>query len=244
MAYRGNIASSAMTSRACSVCMGDERGDPSVAGRPPRQATGEGVVVMADKPVSEDSVGVAGGVELLERALSYALGSLHLVTPPGMAHPTSCRHWDLRALLRHIDDSLIALHEAVASGHVDIEASEDDRDPTVDPVLTLRNRACLLLGAWTNAAGPAVISIADQPLTTSIVAGAGALEIAVHGWDVARACGAYRPIPPALAEELLLLAPLLVADADRPAHFAAPVDVPSWSSPGDRLVAFLGRHPR
>jgi uncharacterized protein (TIGR03086 family) len=199
---------------------------------------------MADKPVSEDFVPVAGGVELLERALNYALGSLRLVTPPAMAHPTSCRSWDLRALLRHIDDSLSALHEAGAFGYVDIEAAEDDRDPTVDPVSTLRNRACLLLGAWTNADSPRVISIADHPLTTCIVTGAGAVEIAVHGWDVAQACGAHRPIPPALAEELLLLAPLLVADADRPAHFAAPVDVPSRSSSGDRLLAFLGRHPR
>jgi len=199
---------------------------------------------MADKPVGEDFVRVAGGVELLERALSYALGSLHLVTPPAMTHPTSCRHWNLGALLRHLDDSLMALHEAVAIGQVDIEASDDDRDPTVDPVATLRNRACLLLGAWTNADSPQGISIADHSLATDIVTGAGALEIAVHGWDIAQAVGAHRPIPPALAEELLLLAPLLVTDADRPGHFAAPVEVPSRSGPGDRLVAFLGRHPR
>jgi uncharacterized protein (TIGR03086 family) len=70
------------------------------------------------------------------------------------------------------------------------------------------------------------------------------VEIAVHGWDVAQACGRPRPIPPQLAEELLQLAPLLVTDADRPGRFAPPVAVPAGASPGDRLVAFLGRGPR
>jgi uncharacterized protein (TIGR03086 family) len=76
------------------------------------------------------------------------------------------------------------------------------------------------------------------------VTSVGAVEIAVHGWDVAQACGHPRPIPPQLAKELLRLAPLLVTDADRPGRFAAPVAVPAHASPGDRLVAFLGRDPQ
>ena len=54
-----------------------------------------------------------GGIGLLERALSYALGSLHLVTPSVLPSRTPCPQWDLRALLRHLNDSLLALHEAV-----------------------------------------------------------------------------------------------------------------------------------
>ena len=67
--------------------------------------------------------------------------------------------------------------------------------------------------------------------------------MAVHGWDVARACGRDRPVPPSLAEELLDLSPLFVSAADRPGRFAPPVDVPPLAGPGDRLVAFLGRRP-
>jgi hypothetical protein len=69
------------------------------------------------------------------------------------------------------------------------------------------------------------------------------VEVAVHGWDVARACGVDRPIPPALAGELLELCPLLVDDADRPGRFGPPADPSRWARPGDRLVAFLGRCP-
>jgi hypothetical protein len=60
---------------------------------------------------------------------------------------------------------------------------------------------------------------------------------------VARACGLRHPIPSSLADELLDLAPLLVADADRPARFGPVVELAAPASPADRLLAFLGRRP-
>ena len=102
-----------------------------------------------------------------------------------------------------------------------------------------------MIGAWAAARGPTEISIAELPLASGIVAAIGAVEVAVHGWDVARACGRDEPVPPALAEELLELCQLLVVDADRPTRFAARTDLGlDLGSPGDRLVAFLGRRPR
>lgn len=184
-----------------------------------------------------------GGVGLLERAITYTLGSLHLVTPMALAHSTPCRGWDLRALLEHMNDSLGALHEAVDTGHVGLDALLEDGDPAVDPVATLRNRACRLLGASTGTDGPDVVSIADSALTTGIVTSTGAVEIAVHGWDIAQACGDHRPIPAPLAEEMLTFLPLFVTGADRPGRFAAPVDVPPSAGPADRMIAFLGRDP-
>jgi hypothetical protein len=73
------------------------------------------------------------------------------------------------------------------------------------------------------------------------VACTGAVEIAVHGWDVSAARGRGGPIPPALATRMLGLCPLLVAG--REGLFGAPVQVPSGASPGDQLVAYLGRVP-
>jgi uncharacterized protein (TIGR03086 family) len=202
---------------------------------------------------------VTGGVALLERAMGYTLGSLQLVTPEALSRATPCGDWDLRALLLHMNASLRTLHEAIAVGRVDLDATSDPGgrsgddgsppadygDPARDPVATLRNRGCAMVGAWANAGAPGDIAIADRPLSAGIVAAAGAVEVAVHGWDVGRACGLARPVPPALAEELLDLCRLLVRDADRPNRFAARLD---WSlelgSPSDRLVAFLGRRPR
>lgn len=188
------------------------------------------------------ATGLVGGVALLERAINYTLGSLRLITPEAMSRPTPCREWDLRALLAHMNDSLLALHEAIDLGHVDLHRT-DLGAQDADPVATLRDRACLLLGAWTNAEGDESVSIAGFSLTTGIVSSAGALEIAGHGWDVARACGRDRPIPASLAEDMLPLAREFVTEFDRPERFAEPVDVPAAAGPGDRLVAFLGRAP-
>ncbi len=186
------------------------------------------------------SASLIGGVGLLERAVNYTLGSLHCVTPEALSHPTPCRDWDLGALLRHLNESLLALHEAIDIGQLDLDGAAPGLDG--DPVAAVRDRARRMLGAWT-AGGRRSISVAGCPLTTSIVSGTGAVEIAVHGWDVAQACGEHRPIPQALAEELLPLAALFVTTADRPARFAPPVEVPALAGPSDRLIAFLGRHP-
>jgi uncharacterized protein (TIGR03086 family) len=180
-----------------------------------------------------------GGLALLERAITYALGNLPAVTPETLSRPTPCRDWDLRTLLAHMNDSLLALHEAADLGRVDLEPVEN---PGGDPVAALRGSACRLLGAWAGSPGGGV-AVADLPLTAAIVTTAGAVEIAVHGWDVARACGLDRPVPAALAEELLPLSALLVTEADRPARFAAAVTAPPSAPPGDRLVAYLGRVP-
>lgn len=173
---------------------------------------------------------------LLERAIGYTLGSLLLVTPAAMTRPTPCADWDLDALLRHMDDSLAALHEAITAGRV----SPDSARPADDPVSSLKNRACQLLGAWTNGLDQ-IVSVADRALTSALVGQAGAVEIAVHGWDVARACGVDRPIPAELAEELLFLSLLIVTEDDRPGRFGLPVAVCPPGGPAERLLAFLGR---
>ncbi len=183
------------------------------------------------------------GVGLLERALGYTLGSLLLVTADAMTRRSPCRDWDLRALLAHMNDSLEALQEAADVGYIGLAAPQDYGDPSLDPVSTLRNRACRMLGAWADAQDREPVSVAGLPLTTGAVVTTGAVEVAVHGWDVAQACGRPRTIPSALAEELLPLADLLVTDADRPSRFAAPVAVPPAAGPETRLLAFLGRRP-
>lgn len=215
---------------------------------------------------------LTGEVALLERAISYTLGNLREVTPDALRRPTPCREWDLRALLEHMNDSLAALQEASDLGHVALgpvrgsggAASGAARagpgtGPAADLVAALRARACRLLGAWAGAAlhvaaddvlrdcageaGRDMVSVGGLPAPIGLVAAAGAVEIAVHGWDVGQACGHRRPVPAQLAAEMLDVVPRIVTDADRPARFAEPVPVPAGASPGDRLVACLGRRP-
>ncbi|MFF3613883.1 TIGR03086 family metal-binding protein [Streptomyces sp. NPDC002580] len=179
--------------------------------------------------------------ELLDRSLAYALGGVAAVPREGLGRPTPCAAWDLGELLRHLDDSVDALHEGVADGRIGLCPGA----PAADPVGAFRERARALLGAWAAGSGePSTPVVGDRSMDRGLLAAVGALEIAVHGWDVARSCGRPRPIPSGLAVELLTVAHLVVTDADRGVRFADPVDPPASACPGDVLLAFLGRRPR
>lgn len=181
------------------------------------------------------------GVGLLERAVNHLLGSLHIVDAEALSHPTPCSDWNLRDLLHHVDDSLAALHES-ATGQVApvaLRVSPDD-DALVGVV---RRRASRLIGAWVCAPQPRTVTVDDLPITAALACGVGAVEIAVHGWDIAQACGRHRVVPPGLAAELLDLAPLFVDAKDRGDRFGAAVRLPTGASTSDRLLAFLGRNP-
>jgi uncharacterized protein (TIGR03086 family) len=179
------------------------------------------------------------GVAVLERSVAYFLGSATLVSEPLLIRPTPCPRWDLRDLLEHVIDSMAALEEAATTAEVTLTPPADAGD--VIPVV--RQRASLLLGAWSQACGAFTVRVEQAPLSAPLVAGAGAIELAVHGWDVARACGQDRPIPPDLADELLDLAVILIRAPDRPGRFARPVPFRADASPSHRLLAFLGRAP-
>lgn len=183
----------------------------------------------------------ADAPELLERALGYAAGSLALVRPALLSRPTPCAGWDLRGLLAHLDDSLLALLEATGPGRVAAAPAPTAAETAADPVGTVRERARALLARCAAGAGPDAVAVGDRWLTARAVAAAGALEIAVHGWDVARACGADRPLPPSFALRLLRLSSLLVDEADRPVRFGPPLPVSGGDGAGVRLLAFLGR---
>jgi uncharacterized protein (TIGR03086 family) len=182
---------------------------------------------------------------LLGHAVSYALAGAGHATPQLLSRPTPCAGWDLRTLLLHVSDSLSVLAGALRAGQIG-PGPPPLHEPTAnaDPVACLRRQARDLLGVCAASAEERLVAIADRELTASMVIAAGAIEIAVHGWDISMTCGAHRPLPPALAAELLPLAPVLIPRATRPGLFADPVPVPEPACPSDRLVAFLGRQPR
>jgi uncharacterized protein (TIGR03086 family) len=185
---------------------------------------------------------LAEPLDLLERAVAYTRGVLVHVRPDALWCPTPCEGWDLAALLGHMEDSLAAVTEAADLGRVPLRAAADP-DGAVPVVRRLQSRACALLGAWsaTTSRPGGVPTVGGAGIPASLLGWAGALDIAVHGWDVSASLGPARDLPAALAEDLLPVAHTLVTDADRPARFAHPLLVSPAASPSERLLAFLGR---
>jgi uncharacterized protein (TIGR03086 family) len=182
--------------------------------------------------------------DLLEIAIGYAVGSLSCVTQGSLSYPTPCAAWDLGALLEHVSDSLAALHNAIATGWVSLDVlARAPVSSADDLVTTLRTRAGRLLAASAAGGEDRAVAIAGRRLTGRQVTAVGALEITVHGWDIAEACRCPRPIPPALATSILAVIPLVVTQVTRNVQFAGAIPAARQACPSDRLVALLGRNP-
>ena len=180
-----------------------------------------------------------GAVELLERAIAYTRGSLLEVREGDLGRATPCVDWDLRALLLHMDDSLDAMASAARAPRLALVPSRQPQEgrALLDRICT---KACALLGHWHPEPGGEVV-VGGLRITRELVGSVGALEITLHGWDVARAVGHDRPIPPGLAMDLWPVARDHITDADRPVRFGPALDVPDWSAPQARLLAHAGR---
>jgi uncharacterized protein (TIGR03086 family) len=177
---------------------------------------------------------LAGAIELLERSLGYTRVALAGVTDARLVAPTPCRDWTLRDLLTHMDDSLDAFTEA-AGGNIALT-----RGPSVPPVVVLQQKACALMGLWCDQVPPG-IRVGDVDLATDLLVATAALEITVHGWDVAQATGEGTPVPEGLARDLLPVAHRTVVDFDRGIRFADALPEPVGATADVRLRAFLGR---
>jgi len=177
------------------------------------------------------------GCELLRRAVHYAIASADLIEPPLLAVATPCRAWNLGMLVIHLSESMDAIAEGLTCGVVALTpgAGRDDEPGSV------RSRCARLLAAIPAAPTGELVGIADLSLTDNALAYAGAMEIAVHGWDIAAACGHPRPIPAELASLLLQAADLLLPASARPDLFAEPLRPPVPATPSETLLAFLGR---
>jgi uncharacterized protein (TIGR03086 family) len=173
-------------------------------------------------------------LELLERSLGYTRVALSTVGPD-RSGPTPCAGWSLADLLTHMDDGLDAFLEA-AGGAVRVEVP---RTHGAD-LAALQSKACRLLGVWQSQSLPMVV-VGDRQLPAGLLVSAAALEITVHGWDVARATGTHHDIPEHLARALMPVAHAVVTPDDRTERFAPPARTPPDATSAQVLLGYLGR---
>jgi uncharacterized protein (TIGR03086 family) len=171
--------------------------------------------------------------------VGYTRGSLALVREQHLDRATPCAGWDLRALLRHMDDSLAAMAEAALSSRLTLAPEPGPADAQA-LLASIRQRACALVGQWLPAP-PSRVAVGGVSLDRELVGLVGALEITLHGWDVARAVGHARAIPPTLAMDLWPVARDHITAADRPVRFGPELAVPDSAPPQERLLAHAGR---
>jgi uncharacterized protein (TIGR03086 family) len=177
-----------------------------------------------------------GSVELLDRSLSYTRFQLAGVREDQLGRPTPCAAWTLDRLLAHMEDSLDAFTEA-AGGTVEVYAASG----AAGHVSTLQDKACTLLGAWSEPLDPGPVLVGGRELASRVLVATAALEITGHGWDVGQSTGAGDRIPLELAAALLEVAEAVVVPEDRGVRFARARLVAADAPADVRLLAFLGR---
>jgi uncharacterized protein (TIGR03086 family) len=129
-----------------------------------------------------------GAIGLLAGAISYMLGVCAPIGTAEMTLPTPCPDWDLALLLGHLCQSMADLETALRTGRLDL--TEPVGRAGGDPVEALRDGAAQLLCAGYCYGGPdCFVAVGGLPVPAGLVACTGAVEIAVHGWDVSVARG-------------------------------------------------------
>lgn len=180
-------------------------------------------------------------VAVLDGAVEWTHGCLQRARTSPLSLPTPCTDWDLGQLLVHMDESMVAIAEAAELGHIPVEP------PVLTPVGSeklvdrLVQRACRIRAAWHRRVTSAPVGVGDLALGRDSVALIGALEIAVHGWDVATSTGQDRPLPADLAAQLHDVALAVVTPLERVRRFADAVPVAPSAGTATRLLAHLGR---
>jgi uncharacterized protein (TIGR03086 family) len=159
------------------------------------------------------------------------------------AAPTPCAEWDVRELVNHLVYEAKWAPELFAGKTIEEVGDRYDGDQLGDDPV----------GVWRDSNADARTAISDPGALERTVhlsfgdVPAGeylnqlTLDLAVHGWDLARAIGADETIEPALVDALL---PYIEANAELISGsgvFGDPVQVSPDADPQTRLLALLGR---
>ncbi|MGW3668444.1 TIGR03086 family metal-binding protein [Streptomyces sp. NPDC005141] len=186
------------------------------------------------------------GIELLTRAHARLREVVAGVPEGAWGAPTPCSEWTVRQVLNHARLDQQAYGAAITgSGWPDgdpfhpVDGLEADAAAALDKVLA--DVADVYRGLSPDAEE---VATPLGPLPFPVAAAAGAMDAAVHAWDIAVATGQESPLDDDLAAGIGLAADRL-ADHLRNSFgvFAAAREVPEGAGRAGALLAFLGRDP-
>jgi uncharacterized protein (TIGR03086 family) len=183
--------------------------------------------------------------KLLHRALEHATGIVERIKPNQMKLGTPCPDFDVATLLNHTTASVQGFADAASGKGLDMGLYQQDLLGN-DPEGSFAKAAAELRGAT---ADPAVVKqkwglpFGDTPGDRAIAI--AIIEVAQHGWDLARATKQESTLDDDTAEGVLAIAKEnFPPDDERPPEmFGPPVTVSDDAPAPDRLAAFLGRKP-
>jgi uncharacterized protein (TIGR03086 family) len=163
-----------------------------------------------------------------------------------LAGPTPCGDWDLRTLLNHT--ILWTSYSAERRAHGESVAEElMSKDFAAEPGFRKDYEAQLdrAVQAWSDPnAWAGDIGVMGDATPAADVAAMLIMELALHGWDVAKATGQDYTCDEAVAQALIQTVEAQAELFRKYQGFADAVTVPAAASTFDRALALSGRDPQ
>ena len=188
-----------------------------------------------------------GTLDLLERTLQQTGAIIARVRPEQATLPTPCASWDVRALVNHVVHDVRQFTEMAHGGRYEPSDADLIGD---DWAGAYRGAASGLLAAWRRPGAldrTVRLPFGEVPAGWSV--GQQIADLAVHGWDVAKATGQPTDLDPEVGQLALdwgreNLTPQFRGDEASGQSFGPEVAVPDDAPLYDRLAAWFGRDPR
>jgi uncharacterized protein (TIGR03086 family) len=180
-------------------------------------------------------------ISVFQRAVDQIGYIVANVKPDQLSASTPCDEWDVRALLNHTI-TLVEMFDTAARG--DFDRSIFARDNVGDnPGANYSARAAKLRQALV---APGVIEATwNMPFGSvpgMMAVGVATLEIAQHGWDIARSTGQEPDFDPEVTEAAFATARMRLAEQMRvPRVYGPETECLAGAPQCDQLAAFLGR---
>jgi uncharacterized protein (TIGR03086 family) len=182
----------------------------------------------AEAPEPIDQLGAA------EASLAVCQLALRRLQPADATASTPCAKFTVTGVVDHLLGSIATLGGAAGAAIVVPEAGEAE--------VRVADAAQQATEAWRRRGLEGDVEVRDHPLPASMAASILALELLVHGWDVAQATSQSFEASDTLSGYVLELARSLIIPQRRDGDaFAAEVEVGPDASHLERLVAFTGR---
>jgi uncharacterized protein (TIGR03086 family) len=163
-----------------------------------------------------------------------------------LSSATPCEDLDLRALVEHVVGTTTAMARLGLDEPLDPDNPWGGGEDSADGDWTgrLRNNLDAIGRGWSRAeawAGEAQVGSARLP--RSMLGEMALVEVAAHGWDLARTLGRTLELPPEAADAVLRVAASTAELGRQLGAYGPQVSVADDAPPLDRALGQVGRDP-
>jgi uncharacterized protein (TIGR03086 family) len=181
---------------------------------------------------------------LFERAGDWAAGIFAGVKVDQLDDPTPCEDWDVRELINHVIGSNYFFAAAVSDGPGGGDQEEAPDFAAGDPGQAYRASTEAVLAAYALPGAYEKITQTPGGEMPGVQLFAIAMtEQLLHGWDLAKATGQDTTLDAELATITDNMLRPNIDGAVAGGFYKAAVGIPDDASPGDKLIALVGRQP-